>query len=307
LSEGPDDISSNCLECRRAEKWFPPYEVPSRADKGAFYRKMAERALEKRKNEHHNMPLVRAVLARTEALRERFNGVDAILAPTEIMRRKLTENGLDPSLMTLSPYGMDLSGFRDAKTPRSDVLRLGYIGTISPKKGLDVLLSAFGRLPEDGRVTLRVCGDFKGFPEYARRVYAQAGEDPRINFAGSFPNEKMTAELGKIDVLVVPSTWYENAPLVIYSALAAGIPVVAANLGGMAGIVRHEENGMLFRPGDPEDLARQLERLASEPGLLEELEKNAEHVRTVGDSVDEMLELYRRLREEKSSNDARSA
>jgi glycosyltransferase involved in cell wall biosynthesis len=307
LSEGPDDISSNCLECRRAERWFPPYEVPRGADKQAFYRKMAERALEKRKNEHSSMPLVRAVLARTENLRKKFNGVDAILAPTEIMRRMLTQNGIDPSLVILSPYGMDISAFRGARSPRSDGLRLGYIGTISPPKGLDVLLTAFGRLPEDGRVTLRVCGNLRGYPEFARSVYARAGEDPRVNFAGAFPNEKMAAELGKIDVLVVPSTWYENAPLVIYSALAAGIPVVAANLGGMAGIVCHGENGMLFRPGDPEDLAHQLGRLLNEPGLIEELEKNAGHVRTVEDSVDEMLELYERLREKKGENGVKSA
>lgn len=59
----------------------------------------------------------------------------------------------------------------------------------------------------------------------------------------------------------------------IYSALAAGVLVVATNLGGMAGIVRHEENGLLFAPGDPEDLARQLERLMDEPTLLARLEE----------------------------------
>ena len=64
---------------------------------------------------------------------------------------------------------------------------------------------------------------------------------------------------------------------------------------------------MLFRPGDPEDLAHQLGRLLNEPGLIEELEKNAGHVRTVEDSVDEMLELYERLREKKGENGVKSA
>jgi glycosyltransferase involved in cell wall biosynthesis len=83
---------------------------------------------------------------------------------------------------------------------------------------------------------------------------------------------------------------------VIYSAFAAGIPVVASNRGGMAEVVRHAENGLLFEPGDPEDLARQLGRLIAEPGLLQELGDNAGHVRSVEDSVDEMLALYERLR-----------
>lgn len=301
LSTGPDEISSNCLECRGVERFLPPQAIPDTTDKKQFYREIAERALAKREDEHPNMALVRAMLARTGVMRERFNAVDAILAPTRLMHQMLTNNGIDPDLVTISSYGIESSGFRQAKRPGAGPggLRVGYIGAVNPHKGLGVLLEAFEKLPRDGEISLRVCGDLKGFPDYARQVYAQAGGDTRINFAGSFPNEKMVAELGKIDVLVVPSTWYENAPLVIYSALAASIPVVATNLGGMAEIVRHGENGLLFAPGDPEDLARQLKRLIDEPGLLADLEKNAGDVRTVEDSVDEMLNLYERLGEKK--------
>ena len=81
----------------------------------------------------------------------------------------------------------------------------------------------------------------------------------------------------------------------------AGIPVVASNLGGMAGIVRHEENGLLFEPGNPKDLAHQLGRLLDEPDLLATLEETAEDVRTVKDSVDEMLALYERSQEKTTS------
>jgi glycosyltransferase involved in cell wall biosynthesis len=76
--------------------------------------------------------------------------------------------------------------------------------------------------------------------------------------------------------------------------------VVASNLGGMAEAVRHGENGLLFEPGDSEDLARQLRRLTEEPRLLEELGRNAGGVRPVEDSVDEMLSLYEYLREDTS-------
>jgi glycosyltransferase involved in cell wall biosynthesis len=185
-------------------------------------------------------------------------------------------------------------------------LRVGYIGTIHHQKGLDVLMRAFKMLPRDG-VTLRVCGDLKRYPDYAREVYDLGGQDPRINFAGPFPNEQMAAELGKIDVLVVPSTWYENTPLVIYSAFAAGIPVVASNLGGIAEVIRHGENGLLFELGDPEDLARQLKRLSEEPDLLVKLGENAGDVRTVEESVVEILDLYERLREHNSGRAQRAA
>jgi glycosyltransferase involved in cell wall biosynthesis len=296
LSTGPDEISSNCLECRNAEMLLPKEALPDAVGKREFYRKLAVRALAKEADEPRNMAALRVMLARTGFLRERVNALDAILAPTKLMQQMLTANGIDPDLVRVSRYGMDTSGFQDAKRPGPGELRVGYMGTIHSQKGLHVLLEAFKKL---NGATLRVCGNLEYYPDYAHEVYDLAAQDPRINFAGSFPNEQMAAELGKIDVLVVPSTWYENTPLVIYSALVAGIPVVASNLGGMAEIVRHEENGLLFEPGDPEDLARQLNRLIEEPGLLEKLGKNAGNVRSVEDSVDEMLDLYERLREKK--------
>lgn len=300
LSTGPDDISSNCLECRGVERILPSEELPETRDKQEMYRKIAERSLAKSENEHPNMALVRAMLDRTRFLRESLNKVNAILAPTELMHRTLVANGIDSDLITVSPYGIDTSDFRRVRGPRSgsEKLRIGYIGTINPQKGLHVLLEAFKRLPGKSGVSLRICGDLRTWPDYAQRVYAQAGGDSRINFAGPFPNERMAAELEKIDVLSVPSMWYENAPLVVYSALAAGIPVVASNQDGIAEIISQEKNGLLFEPGDPEDLARQLKRLITEPGLLARLGGNSHNVRTVEDSVDEMLDLYEGLQRE---------
>jgi glycosyltransferase involved in cell wall biosynthesis len=98
--------------------------------------------------------------------------------------------------------------------------------------------------------------------------------------------------LSGMDVLVVPSRWYENGPGVIFEAFAAGIPVVATNLGGMSEFVRHERDGLLFGMEDPGDLARQLRRLVEEPGLLERLRAGIEPVKTVQENVDELEALY---------------
>lgn len=318
LSDGPDDISSNCLECREVERLLPETHILRRSltkkTKQQFYRETAERALAKKKREHPSMAVIRQMLARTRFLREKLNSVDGILAPTKLMQRMLTTNGIDPDLVTLSPYGMDLSRFGEIEASRNGSggsraggVRFGYIGTIHPQKGVHVLVEAFKSLPQELDVSLRVCGSLAGFPEYAREVYDMARPDPRINFAGTFPNEKIAEELKKIDVLVVPSTWYENTPLVIYSAFAARIPVVATNLGGMAEVVEHEGNGLLFGPGDDRDLARQLTRLAEEPDSLKKYSGNIRDVRSVEGSVDEMLELYDRLlRERVGSNRERA-
>jgi glycosyltransferase involved in cell wall biosynthesis len=79
---------------------------------------------------------------------------------------------------------------------------------------------------------------------------------------------------------------------VIFEAFAAGIPVVATDLGGMSEFVSHERNGLLFGLEDTHDLARQLRRLIEEPGLLGRLRAGIEPVKTVQENVDELEALY---------------
>lgn len=300
LCDGPDELSANCLECWGAEKYVKPETLPRISDKREFYRALARRTLSEPQNAE--LRPVRLMLERNRYLQERFNRtVDAILSPNEFMSRKLTDHSIDPGLIRLSPYGMNTSGFETARTPRpeSGELRVGFIGSINRLKGLHVLIEAFKLLPRERGATLRVCGGLDGWPDYAREVYEMAGGDPRINFVGSFPNEEMAAELGKIDVLTVPSVWHENTPLVVYSAFAAGIPVVASGTEGLSAIVHHGVNGLLFEPGNAGDLTAQLRRLLEEPELLEKLGSRASTTRSVEDSVDEMLDIYGRISSEK--------
>jgi glycosyltransferase involved in cell wall biosynthesis len=83
--------------------------------------------------------------------------------------------------------------------------------------------------------------------------------------------------------------------LVIQEAFAAKIPVIATNLGGMAEAVTHEVNGLLFERGDVDDLARQLRRVADEPGLLPKLRSGIPPVKTIEQEVTELETMYRDL------------
>lgn len=294
LCSGPDELTANCLECWGAEKHAPPETLPHVQETNDFYRKLARSAL----SAPQDFPSVWTMLQRNRYLLKWFNrAVDVVLSPNEFMTRKLTEHGLDPSLFRHSPYGIDTSGFAAARTVRStEGLRVGFIGSINRLKGLHVLIEAFKTLPPESGASLRVCGGLDGWPDYAREVYELACGDPRINFAGPFPNEETADELSRMDVLVVPSVWHENTPLVVYAAFAASVPVIASATGGLDAVVRHEENGLLFEPGDAGDLSAQLRRLVDEPGLIEKLGSRAGEVRGVRESVDEMLEFYERPR-----------
>ena len=86
--------------------------------------------------------------------------------------------------------------------------------------------------------------------------------------------------------------WPENSPLVIHEAFLAGVPVVASRIGGIPEVVSDQVNGLLFRPGDVEDLRGAVTRLVSEPGLLSSLRDGIPSVRTIEDDVDECRRLY---------------
>jgi glycosyltransferase involved in cell wall biosynthesis len=120
-------------------------------------------------------------------------------------------------------------------------------------------------------IRLRIYGDLKQFPDYVSNLRRLSGSDSRIEFAGKFDRKHMSSVYEDIDALIVPSLWYENSPIVILEAFANSVPVVASNLGGMAEMVDHETNGLLFTPDDPISLHAQIERIAADRALLRRL------------------------------------
>ena len=85
---------------------------------------------------------------------------------------------------------------------------------------------------------------------------------------GEFETEKIVDQVfNTIDAVVVPSIWLENSPLVIHEAQEARIPVITADVGGMAEYVDDEVNGLLFNFRNISSLAKEMQRLIDEPGL----------------------------------------
>jgi glycosyltransferase involved in cell wall biosynthesis len=291
---GPDDISSNCLECRWAQRLVARNVPAARGRRRRMYRRLAERALAQRLGEEPAMAGIRSMLGRTKFVRDRVNSVDAILAPTRVVAEVLTANGIRPELVRHSPYGIELEpllAVRERRRP-SSTLRFGYMGSLRHPKGVEVLIDAFGRLPPSADATLRIVGGLRESPVYARELYERAAGDPRINFTGPIANERTTAQLAEIDVLVVPSLWYENSPTTILAGLAAGVPSIASEVAGIAEIVRDGENGLLFKTGDGGELAARMASLLDGGGLLGRLRENARAPRSIADSVDEALGIY---------------
>jgi glycosyltransferase involved in cell wall biosynthesis len=81
--------------------------------------------------------------------------------------------------------------------------------------------------------------------------------------------------LGKAAFVVVPSEWYDNLPMIVCQAFAAGKPVVASRINGIPEFVSHEENGLLFLPGNPSELASSMHRIFSDEVLQDKLGRGA--------------------------------
>lgn len=241
-------------------------------------------------------PYVRALSKRPAFLMTQMNLLDRVLFPTKLMGTILKKNGLSPEIMTYNPYGINFENLtKNTEKGRTEKLRLGFIGTLYDHKGAHILINAIRSLHNYKHIELKIYGKLEDFPEYVSKLYMLADNDNRISFLGTFPNKEIGKIFSALDALVVPSIWYENTPLVIYSAQAAGCPVIASNLGGMSEVVVDGENGLLFQAGDSESLASRISEIYHNRDVLSALAKNARQPKAVAEYAVELLNIYNEL------------
>jgi glycosyltransferase involved in cell wall biosynthesis len=294
---GPDKFAVNCL--RHLVLAYQPTEVRAKMEKLSqwqlFLVVSAIRAglYPKKWFSYY----IKALSMRPEFIKKRFNRIDKVLAPTRLMGEMLQNNGLSCSRLEFQHFGIDLEPFKVKSSGRGDFkeLRVGFIGTLYEHKGVHLLIEAVKSLSKEIPVELKIYGDLELYPDYGNHLKDLAGGDARIEFCGTFPNDQIALIMSGIDVLAVPSIWYENTPLVIYSAQADGCPVIATNLGGMSEVIEHEVNGLLFNKEDVRELASLIRRLAEDRQLLKRLAANARQPKSMAEYVNELENHYQNL------------
>ena len=112
---------------------------------------------------------------------------------------------------------------------------------------------------------------------------------------GGYNNEDIAKIFSEIDVLVVPSIWYENSPLVIQEAFLAKVPVIASWIGGIPELVQNGINGLLFKPGDKKELQEKMEYVIGNPDFLRKARENIPIIETIEVHTKKMEMLYREL------------
>lgn len=238
------------------------------------------------------------ITARRQTLPRLLRQASAVISPSQFLRDLYIQSGLRPEPFIFMRQGLETSRWLPA-TPRVDdgeTFHIGYIGQMSAHKGVDVLIQAFLRLaPGVRRPVLHIYGDLDRDRRYAARVRRLAARSADIHFEGVFDNRKVRQVHAGLDVLVVPSVWYENSPTVILEAYAAGTPVLVSDLGGMAELVQDGVSGFTFSTGNAAALAGLLQRLMDHREDLEALRAGLPPVKTVEQEVGELVGVYRQV------------
>lgn len=257
LCQGPED-----LECANCARLWPPPE--GAALPGAVLDELRQQA----------------VGTRRRAMQAALSKVDLFVAPSSFLRDMYVACGfIAPERIEVSDYGFAQRPAPARRRAADGSLRLGFLGTIADWKGVHLIVEAFNGLPERG-LECRIYGDLTFLPDYSlglRRARRHVG----VRFLGAFDNRRVAEILAEIDVLIVPSIWFENSPLTIHEAFLAGVPVLCSDRGGMAELVADGVSGLHFRMGDARDLRAKIVRLSTEPALLETLRRGIPPVKDI--------------------------
>lgn len=222
--------------------------------------------------------------------------VDLFVSPSEFLLERHRAAGLRAGRTAVVRNGIPLPAYPALMRQESQAGRMRFLllARLTPEKGVRTVLQAAAALPRNLDFELVIAG--RGPLEDA--VRQAADHDARIRFAGYVTGEAKEALLSSAHHLIIPSLWYENAPVSVIEASAYGLGVIASRIGGLPELVRDGRTGLLFPPGDAPALAAIMQGLISGeiglPALARESRALAE-AHTVDRMVDAYLSHYEEL------------
>ncbi|MDN5687807.1 MAG: glycosyltransferase family 4 protein [Brachybacterium sp.] len=181
-----------------------------------------------------------------------------VVTPNGVNTARITPREQTPSAAAVNPVG--------PVSPVSPerLVTVGFVGTLKPWHGTDLLLRALARTR--GPLRLDICGTGPQQAEL-QQLAAELGMHERVTFRGAVAPELVPEVLRGFDIATAPYPVGEHyfSPLKVYEYLAAGVPVIASAIGTLPDVLRHGELGVLVEPGDVDALATALDDLAGDP------------------------------------------
>ncbi len=233
---------------------------------------------------------------REDKIRDVLGKVDLFLAPSEYIRKVFVKFGIPGHKIKLFSYGLPDRLFPDLQKTKSENIRFAFIGTIVPAKGLHVLIGAFNAIRNEN-AELKIYGKlyaYTGFESYLPFL-RKIAKNENIKFMDEFINEDIVHIFRDIDVLIVPSIWHENSPLVIQEAFLSKTPVIASRIGGIPEIISEGINGILFNPGDIRDLQEKMECIIANPNMIKIFKEKMPKIKSIEENAREIENIYAAL------------
>ena len=129
-----------------------------------------------------------------------------------------------------------------------------------------------------------------------RRALRSTGKNGVISNIGQAPPAEEVAQVyEKLDIIVIPSRWFENVPLVLRNAFIAKQPVIATNLGSLSETITDGKTGYLFKNESVTDLAKKIQIFIDDPELVTKMIPNFPKMDSVEQQMEEMISIYKTL------------
>jgi glycosyltransferase involved in cell wall biosynthesis len=199
---------------------------------------------------------------------ETFYAAHRIVAVSTGVARWLVRDGVDSAKIDVLANGVDAARFAPAFDLQNAEPVIGFVGTLKPWHGLDILVDAAAQLnTQDIPFRLLLVGDG---PERATVEHALAdhGLTNRTELTGAVAPAEIPALLARMDIAVAPYPDLDDfyfSPLKVMEYMAAGRAVIASRIGDIDGLIRHDETGLLCKAGDRQALAQALDELIRSP------------------------------------------
>lgn len=232
--------------------------------------------------------------------------VDAFIALTEFQQNKMTEAGLRCESVYVKPnfYFNPPDPLPWEKREPKAV----YIGRLGVEKGVKILIDAWTMWASEAP-HLEIIGD--GPEKSVLQEYIKGnGLEEKVSFLGYLNSSEVQKQLATARLLVLPSLSFEGFPMAIPEAFALGVPVAASNIGAIPSIIKDNENGILFKPGDSSTLYRAVKEIWDRSSWLSSLGQAArqEYDRkyTAEANYEILMEIYQKAMERKKSKGHRA-
>ncbi len=239
---------------------------------------------------------------RRRAMVDSLNRCDRVLAVSNFVRDRFITLGVHPDVIQVQHIGTRFADESPNQPPRparqpNAPIRLMFMGYHNHFKGLHVLLDALELLTPDVLARLHLTIRALNAELIERPVRRLEPRLASLSFGVGYEAAQLRSIVAQEapDLGVVPSIWWDNGPQTVMEFLSCGVPVLGARAGGIPDLVRHAENGLLFRANDRYDLARTLVSLTREPGLVDRVRAGVKKPKGMIEHATEMENLYNSL------------